>query len=104
MSAKPMLCSFKTCPWVQRAAIVLRAKNIDYDNVLVAQLRNLGLDDRMGRHVNVAHFSFGRRTISHTLTNRQEPRTPNALLVTCSWLVPQTVLRAFAWIDARVRK
>jgi len=26
-----MLCSFKTCPWVQRAAIVLRAKNIDYD-------------------------------------------------------------------------
>jgi glutathione S-transferase len=31
MSSKPMLCSFKTCPWVQRAAIVLRAKNIDYD-------------------------------------------------------------------------
>lgn len=31
MSAKPMLCSFKTCPWVQRAAIVLRAKNIEYD-------------------------------------------------------------------------
>ena len=31
MSQKPMLCSFKTCPWVQRAAIVLRAKNIDYD-------------------------------------------------------------------------
>ena len=31
MPAKPMLCSFKTCPWVQRAAIVLRAKNIDYD-------------------------------------------------------------------------
>jgi glutathione S-transferase len=26
-----MLCSFKTCPWVQRAAIVLRAKQIDYD-------------------------------------------------------------------------
>jgi glutathione S-transferase len=26
-----MLCSFKTCPWVQRAAIVLRAKNIEYD-------------------------------------------------------------------------
>jgi glutathione S-transferase len=31
MSSKPMLCSFKTCPWVQRAAIVLRAKNIEYD-------------------------------------------------------------------------
>jgi glutathione S-transferase len=26
-----MLCSFKTCPWVQRAAIVLRAKQIPYD-------------------------------------------------------------------------
>ncbi|HTD90498.1 MAG TPA: glutathione S-transferase family protein [Burkholderiales bacterium] len=31
MTSKFMLCSFKTCPWVQRAAIVLRAKNIDYD-------------------------------------------------------------------------
>ncbi len=31
MASKIMLCSFKTCPWVQRAAIVLRAKNIDYD-------------------------------------------------------------------------
>jgi glutathione S-transferase len=26
-----MLCSFKTCPWVQRAAIVLQAKQIPYD-------------------------------------------------------------------------
>ena len=25
------LVSFKTCPWVQRAAIALREKNIDYD-------------------------------------------------------------------------
>ncbi len=31
MASKIMLCSFKTCPWVQRAAIVLRAKNIEYD-------------------------------------------------------------------------
>ena len=29
--AKLMLCSFKTCPWVQRAAIVLREKKVDYD-------------------------------------------------------------------------
>ena len=29
--AKYKLCSFKTCPWVQRAAIVLRAKGVDYD-------------------------------------------------------------------------
>jgi len=31
MATKFMLCSFKTCPWVQRAAIVLRAKGIEYD-------------------------------------------------------------------------
>ncbi|MCC6535079.1 MAG: glutathione S-transferase family protein [Burkholderiales bacterium] len=31
MPSKFMLCSFKTCPWVQRAAIVLQAKNIAYD-------------------------------------------------------------------------
>jgi glutathione S-transferase len=26
-----MLCSFKTCPWVQRAAIVLQAKRVPYE-------------------------------------------------------------------------
>jgi glutathione S-transferase len=31
MAAKFRLCSFKTCPWVQRAAIVLRAKDIEYE-------------------------------------------------------------------------
>lgn len=31
MASKFMLCSFKTCPWVQRAAIVLQAKQIAYD-------------------------------------------------------------------------
>jgi glutathione S-transferase len=31
MASKFMLCSFKTCPWVQRAAIVLQAKQIPYD-------------------------------------------------------------------------
>jgi glutathione S-transferase len=31
MTAKFLLCSFKTCPWVQRAAIVLREKKVPYD-------------------------------------------------------------------------
>src|SRR6187431_2734893 len=31
MTSKFMLCSFKTCPWVQRAAIVLCAKQVPYD-------------------------------------------------------------------------
>src|SRR5476649_3001705 len=29
--AKFLLVSFKTCPWVQRAAIVLREKKIDFE-------------------------------------------------------------------------
>ena len=29
--AKYLLVSFKTCPWVQRAAIVLREKNVDFE-------------------------------------------------------------------------
>jgi glutathione S-transferase len=31
MATRFRLCSFKTCPWVQRAAIVLRAKEIEYE-------------------------------------------------------------------------
>ena len=31
MAARYKLCSFKTCPWVQRAAIVLQAKKVPYD-------------------------------------------------------------------------
>lgn len=31
MPSKYRLCSFKTCPWVQRAAIVLRAKQVPYE-------------------------------------------------------------------------
>ena len=31
MAMKFKLCSFKTCPWVHRAAIVLQEKDIEYD-------------------------------------------------------------------------
>src|SRR4051812_7141384 len=31
MASQFMLCSFKTCPWVQRAAIVLQEKKVPYD-------------------------------------------------------------------------
>ena len=33
--AKYRLISFKTCPWVQRAAIVLREKNVEFDFVYI---------------------------------------------------------------------
>ena len=31
MASKYLLCSFVTCPWVQRAAIVLQEKKVAYD-------------------------------------------------------------------------
>ena len=31
MASRYKLCSFKTCPWVQRAAIVLQAKQVPYE-------------------------------------------------------------------------
>ena len=31
MAIKFKLCSFKTCPWVHRAAIVLQEKGIEYE-------------------------------------------------------------------------
>ncbi len=31
MASRYMLCSFTTCPWVQRASIVLQAKKVAYD-------------------------------------------------------------------------
>ncbi len=40
MAAKYMLCSFKTCPWVQRAAIVLEAKKIKYEITYIEQERS----------------------------------------------------------------
>lgn len=35
MPSQFLLCSFKTCPWVQRAAIVLQEKKIPYDIVYI---------------------------------------------------------------------
>jgi glutathione S-transferase len=40
MATKFMLCSFRTCPWVQRAAIVLRAKHIAYEITYIDQERD----------------------------------------------------------------
>ncbi|MBI4190518.1 MAG: glutathione S-transferase family protein [Betaproteobacteria bacterium] len=37
MASRFMLCSFKTCPWVQRAAIVLRQKQVPYDITYIEQ-------------------------------------------------------------------
>ena len=39
--AKYLLVSFKTCPWVQRAAIVLREKGVDFE------FRHIDRDNRV---------------------------------------------------------
>jgi glutathione S-transferase len=39
MASRFKLCSFDTCPWVQRAAIVLRAKNIDYEIAYIDRVK-----------------------------------------------------------------
>jgi glutathione S-transferase len=51
MSSKYMLCSFKTCPWVQRAAIVLQAKQVPYDITYIDR------DDRPGWFLAISPHS-----------------------------------------------
>src|SRR3970282_14230 len=53
MAARYMLCSFKTCPWVQRAAIVLRAKQVPYDITYIDR------DKRPERFLKVSPDSQG---------------------------------------------
>ena len=45
------LCSFKTCPWVHRAAIVLQEKNINYD------IEYINRDDRPDWFVSISPHS-----------------------------------------------
>jgi hypothetical protein len=57
--AEYLLVSFKTCPWVQRAAIVLREKNVDFefrhiehpcqDSREVCKFLRVGLRERLVR-------------------------------------------------------
>ena len=58
MAAKYMLCSFKTCPWVQRAAIVLEAKKIKYEITYIEQERSV--HDK--RSIRVKLSSKGKET------------------------------------------
>ncbi len=81
MSAKPMLCSFKTCPWVQRAAIVLRAKNIDYDITYIDRDRRPDWFLKISPHAKVPVLRIGENdalfesnAIAEYLDETAEPR------------------------------
>lgn len=98
MPAKPMLCSFKTCPWVQRAAIVLRAKNIDYDITYIDRNNRPDWFLKISPHSKVPVLRIGENdalfesnAIAEYLDETAEPRLHPA--------DPLTRARNRAWTD-----
>jgi glutathione S-transferase len=94
--AKYLLVSFKTCPWVQRAAIVLREKNIEFelrhidpDNrpdwfLAISPHKKvpvLRLDDRISLFESNAIAEF----LDETVAPRLHPEDPIARAVNRAW-------------------
>src|ERR1022692_462262 len=94
--AKYLLVSFKTCPWVQRAAIVLREKQIDFefrhiepDNrpdwfLAISPHKKvpvLRLDDRISLFESNAIAEF----LDETVAPRLHPEDPIARAVNRAW-------------------
>ena len=94
--AKYLLVSFKTCPWVQRAAIVLREKKIDFelrhidpDNrpdwfLAISPHKKvpvLRLDDRVSLFESNAIAEF----LDETIPPRLHPEDPVARAVNRAW-------------------
>jgi glutathione S-transferase len=94
--AKYLLVSFKTCPWVQRAAIVLREKNIEFefrhidpDNrpdwfLAISPHRKvpvLRVDDSVSLFESNAIAEY----LDETITPRLHPKDPVARAVNRAW-------------------
>src|SRR5260221_11649932 len=94
--AKYLLVSFKTCPWVQRAAIVLREKNIDFefrhithDNrpdwfLAISPHRKvpvLRIDDRVSLFESNAIAEY----LDETIAPRLHPADPVARAINRAW-------------------
>jgi hypothetical protein len=62
--AKYLLVSFKTCPWVQRAAIVLREKNVDFE------FRHIEPDNRPDWFLAISPHKCCASTIASRCSNR----------------------------------
>ena len=89
MATKPMLCSFKTCPWVQRAAIVLRAKNIDYNITYIDRNNRPDWFLKISPHAKVPVLRIGENdalfesnAIAEYLDETAEPRLHPADAIT----------------------
>src|SRR3954451_3163603 len=94
--AKYLLVSFKTCPWVQRAAIVLREKNVDFefrhiepDNrpdwfLAISPHKKvpvLRVDDRVSLFESNAIAEY----LDETISPRLHPEDPVARAVNRAW-------------------
>jgi glutathione S-transferase len=94
--AKYLLVSFKTCPWVQRAAIVLREKNVDFalshidpDNrpdwfLAISPHKKvpvLRIDDRVSLFESNAIAEY----LDETIAPRLHPSDPVARAVNRAW-------------------
>src|SRR5258706_6581135 len=94
--AKYLLVRFKTCPWVQRAAIVLREKNVDFefrhiepDNrpdwfLAISPHRKvpvLRIDDRVSLFESNAIAEY----LDETIAPRLHPADPVARAINRAW-------------------
>ena len=94
--AKYLLVSFKTCPWVQRAAIVLREKNIEFE------FRHIDRDNRpdwflaISPHKKVPVLSIDGKVslfesnaineyLDETITPRLHPEDPVQRAINRAW-------------------
>ena len=89
MSDPFMLCSFKTCPWVQRAAIVLQAKNINYNITYIDRNNRPDWFLKISPHAKVPVLRVGENdalfesnAIAEYLDETAEPRLHPADAVT----------------------
>src|SRR6266699_51142 len=78
--AKYMLVSFKTCPWVQRAAIVLREKKIEFE------FRHIEPDNRPDWFLAISpHKKVPVLRVDETVSPRLHPADPVERAVNRAW-------------------
>ena len=96
MATKYRLCSFKTCPWVQRAAIVLRAKDVPYDIVYIDRNNRPDWFRAISPHSKVPVLQIGEREalfesnaiaeyLDETVPPRLHPEDPLARARNRAW-------------------
>jgi glutathione S-transferase len=114
---KYVLLSFKTCPWVQRAAIVLREKNVDFEVLLIESDNRpdwfvtisphnkapvLRIDEKMSLFESNAIAEY----LDETIAPRLHPEDPVARAINRAWtdFVPTfaDVVIATAYADTEV--